>query len=328
MRTEMVEPDQGQETRTAGARPPGPARGPGRQPGPRSSAGDVVLAYLDDQAARLRSLEPAVRGGEPDSVHQMRTTTRRLRDTLRAYRTVLAGPVTQQLSDELKWLGGVLGEARDGEVLSELLRDELASAPPELVLGAAQARIRMHFAPRQAAAQRAVLAALDSARYSALLRELGALIDDPPLTVAAARPAARVLRKSAERQYRRTRRRMRRARRLPAGPARDAALHEPRKAARRARYAAEAVQPVFGRKSRRFARRMRAIQSTLGAHHDAVNVGAVAREIGVQAHLAGENAFSFGLLAARARCAALEHEDQARQAWKRVSRARPRRWTG
>jgi CHAD domain-containing protein len=38
-----------------------------------------------------------------------------------------------------------------------------------------------------------------------------------------------------------------------------------------ARYAAEAVQPVSGKKARRFAKRMKAVQSVLGDHQDAVN---------------------------------------------------------
>jgi CHAD domain-containing protein len=298
----------------------------GRRVTRRTPAAQVLLAYLDQQAARLGFLEAAVRRAEPDAVHQMRVTVRRLRSVLRSYQTVLAGTATRHLSDELKGLGGVLGEARDNQVLSRWLHGALASTPPELVLGPAQARVTAHFAPRQATAQRAVLEALDSPRYAAILAELSRLLDDPPLTVAAAKPAAKVLPDGADRQYRRARRSMRRARRTPAGPAREVALHDVRKAARRARYAAEAAQPAFGNKARKFARRMKAVQSVLGDYHDAVKAGEAAREIGVRAHLAGENAFSFGLLQARAHGDAAGHESQARQVWKRVSRARPRTW--
>ena len=54
---------------------------------------------------------------------------------------------------------------------------------------------------------------------------------------------------------------MRRARHTPAGPARDAALHQARKSARRARYAAEAAGPVAGQQARRFARQMKQVQT-------------------------------------------------------------------
>ena len=50
----------------------------------------------------------------------------------------------------------------------------------------------------------------------------------------------------------------------------------------------------------------------------AVIARATAREIGVQAHLAGENAFSFGLLHERAHRQAVACENQAQHAWRRA----------
>jgi CHAD domain-containing protein len=291
----------------------------GRRLTPRSSAGVVVLAALDAQAVRLKALDPAVRRDEPDSVHQMRITTRRLRATLQAFPMVLSGMPTAHLRAELKWLGRVLGEARDAEVLDEHFQTELADTPVELVLGPAKARVTAHFAPRQAAARSAVLEALGSARYFGLLDELDRVLDRLSRTASATGPADEILPGAIAHAYRRTRRRMRRAGRTPPGGARDVALHEARKAAKRARYAAEAVRPAFGKKARRFTKRMKAIQSVLGDHQDAVTAAAVAREIGVSAHLAGENAFSFGLLNERAHRDALEYQRQARSAWKRAA---------
>jgi CHAD domain-containing protein len=193
-------------------------------------------------------------------------------------------------------------------------------------MGPAQARVRAHFAPRQAAARAAVLEALDSPAYFAMLDELDRLLADPPLTSEAARPARKVLSTAVGRSYRRTRRRMRRAHLAQAGPSRDGALHEARKAAKRARYAAEAARPACGKPAGRLAKRMKAVQTVLGDHQDAVNTRATAREIGVHAHLAGENAFSFGLLYQRADHDAGEYQDQARRVWKRVERREARRW--
>jgi CHAD domain-containing protein len=290
----------------------------------RSSLGEVVLAYLDAQTARLKSLDPAVRRDEPDSVHRMRVTTRRLRSTLQSFPMILPDRTTRHLLGELKWLGSILGEARDSEVLSERMRTELAGTPAELVMGPAQARLRAHFAPLQAAARSAVEEALDSRRYFAMLDELDRLLDDPPLTAEAADRAAEAMPEAVARAYRRTQRRMHRAKRAPAGRSRDIALHETRKAAKRARYAAEAAQPVFGKKARRFAKRMKVVQSALGDNQDAVNARAAAREIGIQAHLAGENAFSFGLLHERAHRDTLEYQAQATRAWKRAARGKHR----
>src|ERR1700733_3483207 len=61
-------------------------------PGTASTAGGVVLAYLDAHAARLKALAPAVRRDEPDAVHQMRVTTRRLRSALQSFPKVLHEP--------------------------------------------------------------------------------------------------------------------------------------------------------------------------------------------------------------------------------------------
>jgi hypothetical protein len=71
---------------------------------------------------------------------------------------------------------------------------------------------------------------------------------------------------------------------------------------------------------------MKAVQSVLGDHQDAVNARAAAREIGVQAHLAGENAFSFGLLHERAHRDALGHQARAIRTWKRAARGKQRKW--
>jgi CHAD domain-containing protein len=296
-----------------------PDRPASRRPAP---AGDVIMAYLATQAARLKALDALLRRNAPDSVHQMRVAARRLRSTLQAYPEILPRPATQHLRDELKWLGQMLADARDSEVLSDYLMAELASLPPELVLGPAQARTRAHFAPREASARGALLDALNSARYYTMIAELDRLVADPPLTATAAAPAGEVLPPAIARTYRRTRRRMRRARQADPGARRDTALHETRKAAKRARYAAEAARPALGKKAHRFARRMKAVQSALGDHHDAVNASAAAREIGVRAHLAGENAFTFGLLQARAEQEAATYQARARQAWKRAKRCK------
>jgi CHAD domain-containing protein len=289
-----------------------------------SPAGEVVLAYLDTQAARLSVLDLAVRRDKADAVHQMRVTVRRLRAALQSFTGIVSEPDTRHLRAELKWLGGVLGDARDTEVLADQLHGGLKAVPTELVLGPAQARITAHFAPLEAGTRRAVLDALASERYQALRTELGRLLDRPPLTSGAAEPAGKALPPAVGRAYRRTRRRMRRANHAPAGQARDVALHETRKAAKRARYAADAARPALGkkngRKARRFAKRMKDVQSALGMHQDAVIAQAAAREIGVQAHLADENAFSFGLLNERAHYQTLACEDQAHRAWRRAHR--------
>ena len=306
-----------------GALPP-----PRQQPtiSPRSPAADEVLAYLQAQADVLKALDPMVRRDVTDSVHQMRVAVRRLRGTMRAYGEILPRQDTRWLAGELKWLGGELGTARDDEVLAEHLQTRLRQTPVELVIGPVQARVRGIFAPQEAAARSTVLGTLDSRRYFALLDGLDRLLSEPPTAAGANRPATDVLPAAVGRAYRRARRRMRRALRAPAGRGRDAALHDARKAIRRARYAAEAAGPAAGKNARRFARQMKKLQSVLGEHHDAVVFCAAIRDLGMRAHLAGENAFSYGLLYERDAHDARDLDDRAGQSWRRASRPKHVRW--
>jgi CHAD domain-containing protein len=104
------------------------------------------------------------------------------------------------------------------------------------------------------------------------------------------------------------------------------ALHEVRKAAKRARYAAEAAAPALGSQARRFAKRVKKAQSVLGDHQDAVIARSTERELGIRAHSAGENAFTYGLLYGRDTCRGEQLAAQGRRAWKRASRKRYRHW--
>src|SRR4029077_7366986 len=152
----------------------------GSKPKPSASGGEEIQPYLKVQVATLRSLEPKVRADEFDSVHQMRVTTRRLRATLQTFGTVIPRPAPSQVAAELKWLGGLLGEARDGEVLPRHLLASLETVPVELLIGPVQARIQGHSAPGRASAREFVIEALDSERYAELLGDLDQLALDPP----------------------------------------------------------------------------------------------------------------------------------------------------
>ncbi len=293
---------------------------------PASSAGGVVTGYLGKHVDALKTLDPMVRRDQVDAVHQMRVTTRRLRSALRSFGEVVFASDTAHLAAELKWLGTILGAARDAEVLSAHIRNSLEQVPPELVVGPVMARVQGHFAPAGAAATSAAKRALDSERYFALLDQLDELVSSPQLTGAAVRPASDVIRAPVRRAYRRTQRRMRAALRAPSGPSRELALHEARKAAKRARYAAEAVSPVAGKQADRFARQMKRIQTLLGDHQDSVIARQAERELGMIAHLAGENAFSYGLAYERDVVVGERLQQEVAGAWQRASRKRYRRW--
>ena len=136
------------------------------------------------------------------------------------------------------------------------------------------------------------------------------------------------LHRAVERAYRRVAKKIGRALDMPAGHDKDLALHEARKAAKRARYTADVLVPIEGQRARRFSKRMTKIQTVLGDHQDSVIARATIRDLGVSAHRAGQNAFTYGLLYERDAETARGLQHRARRAWRKSSRARYRRWLG
>ncbi|MEU7066390.1 CYTH and CHAD domain-containing protein [Streptomyces sp. NPDC046161] len=293
------------------ARPaPGPADG---------TAGARVLAYLRQQREALLTHDPAVRRDLPDSVHQMRVATRRLRSALATYRSVLDRTATDPLRAELRWLAAELGVDRDQEVLRERLHTRLGELDVTLLLGPVRARLRIWDTVRRTESRLRALAALDSERYLALLDSLDALLADPPLRKAASRPAAKVLAKAVRRDHDRLARKVERALARGAGHERDLALHEARKAAKRARYAADAAAPALGKPAERLAKATKKVQTLLGDHQDSVVAREALRGLAVQAAGAGESAFTWGLLYGREETLAERYERQLPKLWKKTS---------
>ncbi|MEV3930342.1 CYTH and CHAD domain-containing protein [Streptomyces sp. NPDC049944] len=298
---------------------PGKRRRTRKERSPRT-AGDHVLAYVRRQAAALVELDPAVRRDLPDSVHRMRVATRRLRSALRTYRALLDRTATDPLRDELKWLAAELGVVRDREVLEERLRARVAELPASLVLGPVAARLTLTSVARRTGSRRRVESVLDAERYLALLDSLDALLADPPLLPAAARAPRDALPRAVLKDYGRLAARVEHALEQRPGEERDLAMHEARKAAKRVRYAAEAARPALGGPARRFARRMKSVQSVLGDHQDSVLARDALRTLAVQAHGAGESAFTWGLLYGTEEAAAAARERELPEVWARASR--------
>ncbi|WP_395360593.1 CHAD domain-containing protein [Streptomyces sp. YH02] len=288
-------------------------------PGTPGTAGAAVLAYVREQVEAIVAYDPAVRRDLPDAVHQLRVACRRLRSAFKTYKKVLDREVTDPIGEELKWLAGELGVARDQEVLDERLRARLGELPRTLVLGPVKARLRRRDAAHGRNARRQALAALDSARYLALLGRLDALLADPPLRADAAGDAPAVLARAVRKDHHRLAGRVEGALALDPGDERDLALHEARKAAKRARYAADAARPTLGKPAKRLAKRVKRVQSLLGEHQDAVVARGALRELAIMAHGTGESAFTWGLLYGREEAAAAAAERALPEVWARAS---------
>jgi CHAD domain-containing protein len=258
-----------------------------------------LLKSLQTQAGALATLEPDVRADTPDAVHQMRVAARTLRANLRTFEDVLPGGKRRlALLEELGWLGDALGPAREAEVMAAKMLDLLERTPVEYVLGPVRARVEAVFALERESAIGLVTDALDSQRYRRLLKNLDTYFasvkpdKDPDLS----------------QLHRRVRRRMRAALPMPHGAERDVAMHEARKVARRARYAADALglptKPI------------KALQDVLGDEHDRVVTASALVDLAAGAHQAGENAFTYGVLLGLARCDSGDFDKRVRKAWK------------
>lgn len=269
----------------------------------KPTAGDVVLSALRAQIADLQEADLRIRTDRPGGVHKMRIACRRLRSTLAAFRPVLDRSRTEPVRDELKWLGGELSEARDGEVALEHLRSVVEAQPVELVLGPVVARFQQQQIKQAAAGRERSQRTLSSKRYLTLMAVLGGLLDDPPLTPASRRQAGPVLRKALRRSSKRLVARM-----DLAADGEITHLHDVRKAAKRVRYTAEIAGPVVGRSAEKLRKRMKEVHQTLGLLADTVPTREWALRLGTAAHAAGETAWTYG------RMHALEEAREARVA--------------
>ncbi|WP_320773251.1 CYTH and CHAD domain-containing protein [Streptomyces sp. CRN 30] len=304
-----------------GREAPEPPERSGRTAGRPATAADPVLAYVRAQRDAIVALDPAVRRDLPDSVHAMRVATRRLRSSFRSYAKVLDRVVTDPVGAELKWLAEELGAGRDQEVLAERLTAALDDLPRPLLAGPVRTRLRTWSHARRSGSRRRVLAVLDGERYLALLGALDALIDGPPLRGAAAGDPGKVLDGTVRREVERVFGLVREALDVPPGDDRDLALHEARKKAKRARYAAEAATAGPRDDFAERVRDMKALQSLLGEHQDSVMARLALREVAAQAHAAGESSFTYGVLYGREERRAAQAEAALPEAYETMSRA-------
>jgi CHAD domain-containing protein len=294
-------------------------------PQPEVDADSTVEALLrHDLAAgtlRLFRHEAGVRIGEdPEAVHQARVATRRLRSTLRTFSSLLEPEWTDRLRDELKWLADLLGAVRDTDVLLARFQEHLAALPaadakvgPRLLAG---------LVAQRDSARRRLLRGMAEDRYATLLDDLVAAAAAPVLLPGADRPAAEVMPALVAKPWKKLRKAVKQAGDDPT----DDQLHQIRIRAKRARYAAEAVEPVIGKPAERFADAAADLQDILGDHHDAVvgedwlrqAAGSARRDVALVA----------GLVIAAERASAASSRDGWRSVWKALDRKRLRAWLG
>ena len=266
----------------------------------------ALLDYVTDQIDAIFDGDLRLRRGQ-DPIHDTRVAIRRLRSTIRVFGKLLDRSATDPVDEELKWFAGLLGEVRDRQVQRRRFRDVLAQWPPELVLGPIANRINTDLQSEQLRARAEVTEAMGSARYLDILAALQQWRCGLPVKAGA---SVKKLHRRALRAESKADRRLAAA--IESGD--GAMLHRARKAAKRARYAAELRRPLDkGAATKKAEKHFKKIQRVLGEHQDSVVASDVLRRFALTAGTTpGENGFTYGLLYAREQQIAEAARGQAR----------------
>lgn len=284
--------------------------------------GECLGGYLGRQVAEVRRLtDPGGNGSapvlDPDGVHDLRVALRRIDAILTAGGPAYDKGAVRPLRRAARDLIRVLGQPRDLEVLTDLLLPRIGDP-------ADRALVRTVLSGRHDRAEAAARSALSASALQALDRGLDHLLVLPPTTGRADRPARKEAPRLVRRQVRRVARLAEEAPRQPTDAERWEALHDVRKATKRARYLLEATKGVKPARSGAKVRELRTLQDVLGDQHDLVVAAGVIRELG-----AAEPKGSLVVLAAELEAEAESAEPAYLEAWGRVrERAGTAGWLG
>ncbi|ODT96637.1 MAG: hypothetical protein ABS79_07925 [Planctomycetes bacterium SCN 63-9] len=304
---------------------------------PSEPARLLIRSALSGAIARIQANDQAVHRGEVEGVHRLRTSTRRLRGELHAFRKFIDPVWREPIEDELKWLAGELGEVRDLDVLDERLRaaaaklrwdDRADDLPHDETPASALAPLFQSIRDRHALASAKLREALQGDRYARLVWAI-----DPAL-----QSALPIVRDKADMPCREalppivqgTWKGLKRKARALSPDDHEEAFHDVRKRCKRARYTAELVAPALGRKAGeqalKYIRLVTRAQDILGEHQDAsVAIEEIER---VRDQHAKNRRFVLAceLLIEDQREAARSARESFFQHWKKFDRKRYRRW--
>lgn len=194
-----------------------------------------------------------------DSLHRARVALRRLRSAITLFKPMLQDDEAKRLSTEFRWLAGILGEARNLDVLL-----------PKAEAG----ELRDSLTEKRATAYDNVIEALDSSRARALMVDFNQWLHCGDYLSNA---ATRVVRERSATEYAgdaldQARKKLKKHGQDLSGVD-DEHRDEARKDAKKLRYAAEFFRSLFAdkrsaRRYKRFVSAMEALQDDLGALND------------------------------------------------------------
>jgi CHAD domain-containing protein len=260
----------------------------------------AVLGQIIRRAAEgVEGTAAAALADEPDGVHQHRVSVRRLRSVLAGFQDSLDPRSAQRLRVVFAQWGSELGVVRDIEVRAAVAEELLAEAgidDPAVVRRLVDSEREAY-----ALAHARLVELAQTPRAEERERELGEFVDGL-IVVEPDRDAAPVLSDVLQAQ---TKRVLKAGRHLDES---DERYHDVRKAARRAKYVAEAVADaapgLWTTKVEALAEAGDDLHDALGDHRDGVLLARHARREGALAARAGERSDAYDTLAELAQAAA------------------------
>lgn len=244
---------------------------------PRANADEAFGTIVSHCLRHLMGNWAAVTDArDEEGVHQMRVALRRLRSAL----SLFAGPfrpVMTPLVHEMRWIGGVLGRARDLDVLlNEVIKPVAEAHGSDARIGTLAELVR----ERQAHAWEELLAALGSERFRQLVFETTAATLTRPWVQAGAGgeallPAAEFARDRVAARYARLRKAGKRI-----GALDEEQRHALRIKLKKLRYAVDFFASLWPkRRTEAFRERLSALQDVLGEMNDAAVARALVGDI-------------------------------------------------
>jgi inorganic triphosphatase YgiF len=235
---------------------------------PRKSSASMIgcralaesLAHVQENVERVRLT------ADPEGVHQMRVGVRRLRVAAGIGREAGLPALSDKLVDELRWVWKLLGNSRDADVFAtetwpQIKREAGDGTAPTAGFEANVATLRN-------ATHRDLRRALGSRRFQFIMLSLGWIATLQREALAAHG------RKSAGPKHLSRRMLSRRAKRIvdvDIDHLTDERRHRVRIDAKKLRYLAEFVAPLYARRdTRRYLRRLAAVQTALGGLNDLI----------------------------------------------------------
>ena len=284
------------------------------------SVADGLRAVVYRCVAHLQANERGVlESDDIEYIHQARVAVRRLRSGFSVFRPAFPREMFEQWLAELRWLAGLLGQARDWDVLmSETLSAVCEALPSEPALHELLERCaNLHAAARMSAQE-----AVASKRYTQVLLNLIGVFLRAPWTVSAddaaserERPLIEFASAVLDERHRKV------VKRADAVSQLDTAqLHALRIAIKKLRYAAEFFSALYAKKDvREYVAALSELQELLGALNDAATADTIARALRDEGH--ADQLEGLGLLRGWCAARAQVSRKQLEKAWSRFEKS-------